>query len=123
MQKLTHCCWETLKGVHRQTVQTQIRCRIMRHLIRVSTANSHFSPEPNKPKKITPNTPQVANGLFQYIRVENSTRLQWVNIVQFFVHDQFWIEMFDFSLSLKVSSAQSIFHSFTRDFIIVYSSD
>ena len=32
-------------------------------------------------KKITPNTPKVANGLFQYIRVENSTRLQWVNII------------------------------------------
>ena len=26
---LTHCCRETLKGVHKQTVQTQIRCRIM----------------------------------------------------------------------------------------------
>ena len=34
---LTHCCRETLKGVHRQTVQTLIRCRIMRHLISVST--------------------------------------------------------------------------------------
>ena len=34
---LTHCCRETLKGVHRQTVQTQIRHRIMRHLIWVCT--------------------------------------------------------------------------------------
>ena len=34
---LTHCCRETLKGVHRQTVETQIRRRIMRRLIRVST--------------------------------------------------------------------------------------
>ena len=33
---LTHCCWETLKEVHRETVQTQIRRCIMRHLIRVS---------------------------------------------------------------------------------------
>ena len=33
---LSHCCRGTLKRVHRQTVQTQIR-RHMRHLIRVST--------------------------------------------------------------------------------------
>ena len=34
MPLLTHCCQETLKGVHRQTVKTQIRRRLM---IRVST--------------------------------------------------------------------------------------
>ena len=34
---LTHCCWETLKGEHRQTVQTHIRCRFMQRLIRVCT--------------------------------------------------------------------------------------
>ena len=36
-EPLTHCCRETLKGVHRQTVQTQFRRRIMWHLISIPT--------------------------------------------------------------------------------------
>ena len=49
---LTHCCLETLKWVHRQTVQTQIRRCIKRHLIRISTVcQQQFLS-----REITPNT-------------------------------------------------------------------
>ena len=64
----------------RQTVQTQIRCCRMRHLIRVSTVClQNFYQNLNK-NKIQPNTPKFGNGLFLLITVCKSIRHKWINL-------------------------------------------
>ena len=63
---------------HRQPVQTQIRRRRTRRLIRVSTVClQNISLKENNEKKL-PDTPIIGNGLVQWIRVGKSIRLKWV---------------------------------------------
>ena len=67
---------------HRQTVQTQIRNRRLRRLIRVSTVylQNVLSNLKKKNMKIPPNNPENRNGRVQLIRLGNSIRLKWVFI-------------------------------------------
>ena len=77
---LTLCRLDTLKGVLWQTVQTQIRCHIMWHLIRVYIVCKHDFPSKNrKTEKNRPDAPKMTNGLIQHIKTEESTSTQWVN--------------------------------------------
>ena len=59
---------------HRQTVQTQIRCRTMRCLIRVSTVClQNVLLKFDQKQKIQPNTPKIGNGFLLLIRVDRFT--------------------------------------------------
>ena len=69
---------------HRKTVQTQIRHRIMRCLIRIGTACLHnlqlkFGKKMKK-YHLHCNIPKIGNELVQLIGVGNSIRLKWVYI-------------------------------------------
>ena len=64
---------------HRQTVQTQIRRRRTRRLIRVFTVCwQEFLTKIEQKWKSTPDTPKIGNGLVQLRRMDGSTRQMWV---------------------------------------------
>ena len=72
---LTHSYLET----QRQTVQTQIRCHIMWHLIRVYLVCWQDFPSKIEWKWQTrSDTPKMTNGVIQHITMEESTSIQWV---------------------------------------------
>ena len=66
---------------HWQTVQIQIRCHIMRHLIRAFTVSLQDfqlqTEQKRKKKKYTPDTPYMTNGFTECIRMENPLGLLW----------------------------------------------
>ena len=63
---------------HRQTVQTQVRRRRMRRLIRVFTICGNVYLKYSKNEK---DTPKIGNGLVQLIRMDVSSRQIWVNFI------------------------------------------
>ena len=63
---------------HRQTMQTQIRHRMMRCLIRIFTVclQNNLSKFEKKKRKIQPKVPKLVNGLVLLIRIAKSILLQ-----------------------------------------------